>query len=131
MQQEYRPMAATIAAEQLPYPAAQADMKQQPDSDLSNYHAANKLANKIAIITGADSGIGRAVAVAFAKEGASIAIVYNENDKDAAETKRLVELHNQQCLVIKADVRSKQACFNAVEETVKTYGGLKIGRAHV
>ena len=126
MQQEYRPMAADITAEQLPYPAAQADMKQQPDSDMSNYHAANKLANKIAIITGADSGIGRAVAIAFAKEGASIAIVYNENDEDAAETKRLVELHNQQCLVIKADVRSKQACFDAVEKTVKTYGSLNI-----
>ena len=126
MANEYRPAASEIKEQKLPYPAAQADMKQQPDSDLSNYNAASKLKDKVAIITGADSGIGRAVAVAFEKEGADVAIVFNENDADADETKRLVESHGQKCLVIKADVRSKQECFNAVEKTIAAYSHLNI-----
>lgn len=125
-QNEYRPMAIDIKEEQLPYPAAQSDMSQQPDSDLSNYTAANKLKNKIALVTGADSGIGRAVAIAFAKEGAQVAIVYNEQDEDALKTKELVELTGQQCLVIKADVRKKEACLDAVEKTIKQFGSLNI-----
>ena len=126
MANEYRPAASEIKEQKLTYPAAQADMKQQPDSDLSNYNAASKLKDKVAIITGADSGIGRAVAVAFEKEGADVAIVFNENDADADETKRLVESHGQKCLVIKADVRSKQECFNAVEKTIAAYSHLNI-----
>src|SRR5687767_11358019 len=78
-------------AEKLPYPASQAEMKLQPDSDLSNYRAADKLRGKTAIITGGDSGIGRAVAIAFCKEGASVSIVYNENDEDARRTAALCE----------------------------------------
>ncbi len=113
-------------AQTLEYPASQADMKLQPDSDLSNYLAAGKLRGKTALITGADSGIGRAVAIAFCKEGANVAILYNENDADAAETKRLCEKNGGKCLVLKADVRVRQECFDAVEKTVKELGGLNI-----
>lgn len=123
---EPRPSSKEIKGEQLPYPAKQSDMKQQPDSDLSNYHPAGKLKNKTALITGADSGIGRAVAIAFAMEGADVAILYNENDADATETKKLVEAKGSKCLVIKADVRQKQACTDAVEKTVAEYGKLNI-----
>lgn len=123
---EPRPSSKEIKGEQLPYPAKQSDMKQQPDSNLSNYYPAGKLKDKIALITGADSGIGRAVAIAFAMEGADVAILYNENDSDAAETKRLVEAKGSKCLVIKADVRQKQACTDAVEKTVAEYGKLNI-----
>ena len=123
---EFRPEAQEIKGQKLPYPAKQSDMKQQPDSDLSNYKAANKLLNKVAIITGADSGIGRAVAVAFAMEGADVAILYNVNDSDAEETKRMVEAVGKKCLNIKADVRSKAACFDAVEQTKKEYGKINI-----
>ncbi len=124
--EEKRPMAAEFEGEKLPYPAKQSEMKQQPDSDLSNYNAAGKLTGKVAIITGADSGIGRAVAMAFAMEGANVAIVYNENDDDANETKRLCEEKGGECLVIKADVRYRQMCFDAVEKTVEKFGGLNI-----
>ncbi|RYE16596.1 MAG: SDR family NAD(P)-dependent oxidoreductase, partial [Sphingobacteriaceae bacterium] len=123
--QEY-PTSEEMKGEQLPYPAKQSDMKMQPDSDLSNYLPAGKLKNKTALITGADSGIGRAVAIAFAMEGAEVAILYNENDSDAVETKRLVEAKGGKCLVIKADVRQKQACMDAVAKTVSEYGQLNI-----
>ena len=113
-------------AQTLEYPASQADMKLQPDSDLSNYLAAGKLRGKTALITGADSGIGRAVAIAFCKEGANVAILYNENETDAAETKRLCEKNGGECLVLKADVRVRQECFDAVEKTVREFGGLNI-----
>ena len=123
---EKRLSAKEIKGEKLPYPAKQSEMKQQPDSDLSNYTAAGKLKGKVALITGADSGIGRAVAVAFAKEGAKVAVLYNENDEDAAETKRLCEVNGGQCLVIKSDVRFRQMCFDAVEKVVSEYGELNI-----
>ena len=124
--EEKRPMAEDVKGEKLPYPAKQSEMKQQPDSDLSNYKPAGKLKDKTAIITGADSGIGRAVAIAFAMEGANVAIVYNENESDAAETKRLCEEKGGECLVIKSDVRYKQMCSDAVEKTVEKFGGLNI-----
>ncbi len=123
---EYRPASDDIKAQKLPYPARQSDMEQQPDSDLSNYKPANKLAGKIALITGADSGIGRAVAIAFAMEGAKVAILYNENTDDAKYTQRLVESKGQPCLVIQADVRQKAACADAVRQTVERFGGLNI-----
>lgn len=123
---EKRPKSKDIKAEKLPYPAKQSDMKQQPDSDLSNYSAAEKLKDKVALITGADSGIGRAVAIAFAMEGASVAVLYNENTGDAEETKRLCEEKGGECLLIKTDVRKRSKCFDAVEKTVKKFGGLNI-----
>lgn len=126
--EEQRPTAEEMPefAEKLPYPASQAEMKLQPDSDLSNYRAADKLRGKIAIITGGDSGIGRAVAIAFSKEGANVSIVYNENDEDAQKTRALCEQNGGRCLVIKSDVRNRKACFDAVEQTVQEFGGLNI-----
>ncbi len=123
---EQRPMAEDITAEQLPYPAKQSDMRLQPDSDLSNYRAAGKLRGKVALITGADSGIGRAVAVAFAMEEARVAILYNVNDSDAKETRRMIEEHKGKCLLIKSDVRDSKKCRAAVEQTVKEFGGLNV-----
>lgn len=113
-------------AQTLPYPAKQSEMDIQPQSDLKEYRAADKLRGQVALITGADSGIGRAVALAFALEGAQVAIVYNENDGDAQTTRQMVEERGGKCLVIKADVRQKAACMDAVKQTVDTYGSLNV-----
>ncbi|GGL87477.1 oxidoreductase [Deinococcus aerolatus] len=113
-------------AETLPYPAKQSEMGIQPQSDLKQYRAADKLRGKVALVTGADSGIGRAVALAFALEGAQVAILYNENDGDAQTTGQMVEDRGGQCLVIKADVRQKAACLDAVNQTVDQYGSLNV-----
>ncbi len=123
---EKRPKSKEIKTEKQPYPAKQSAMKLQPDSDLSNYAAAGKLTDKVALITGADSGIGRAVAIAFCKEGAKVAVLYNENTDDAEETKRLCEANGGECLLIKTDVRKRKNCFDAVAKTVKKFGGLNI-----
>jgi len=121
-----RPAASEIPGQQLPYPARQSDMTPAPESDLSNYRPADKLRGKIALITGADSGIGRAVAVAFAMEGADVAILYNENDDDAQTTRAMVEAKGRRCLVIRSDVRDAAACQAAVEQTVREFSRLNI-----
>ena len=123
---EFRPSAAEIRAQKLTFPASQADMEQQPDSDLSSYRPAGKLAGKVALVTGGDSGIGRAVAVAFAMEGADVAIVYLAEHADAAETVGMVEGHGQRGLAIAADVRERAQVRAAVAQVVADLGGLDV-----
>ncbi len=126
MTDEPRPKASEFRGQQLPYPARQSDVVPAPDSDLSNYQPAGKLRGKVALITGGDSGIGRAVAVAFAMEGADVAILYNVNDGDAETTRGMVEGKGRRCLVLKADVRDAGACREAVARTVRELGGLNV-----
>jgi NAD(P)-dependent dehydrogenase (short-subunit alcohol dehydrogenase family) len=123
---EYRPGPEEIPASQLEYPASQREMNPQPDTDLSNYQPAGKLIGKVALITGGDSGIGRAVAIAYAMEGAKIAILYNTHDEDASDTRAAVEQRGGECLTIKSDVRDPEACRLAVVATVAEFGGLDI-----
>lgn len=124
--QEFRPTPEEIPGQQLEYPGKQSDMTPQPDSDLSNYRPADKLKGKVALITGGDSGIGRAVAIAYAMEGADVAILYNENDEDAEVTRDAVEKREQSCLTIKADVRDFESCQQAIEKVVSKFGKLNI-----
>ncbi|MGB3542204.1 SDR family oxidoreductase [Rubrivirga sp.] len=123
---EPRPRPDEIHAQQYDYPASQDQLDPAPDSDLSNYKPAGKLEGKVALITGGDSGIGRAVAIAYALEGARVAILNNTRMDDAAETKRLVEERGGECLTIQADIRDLEDCRRAVKETVDAYGQLDI-----
>ncbi len=121
-----RPMAKDIPGQKLPYPAKQSEMNPMPQTDFSHYKSAGKLEEKVALITGADSGIGRAVAIAFALEGAKVAIFYNENDEDADMTRSLIEKNDGRCLVIKGDVRNAKECQEAVQKVIDTYDHLNI-----
>src|ERR1700760_4519916 len=107
-------------------PGIEAKMNPAPEYIKDSYKAAGKLLDKIALITGGDSGIGRAVSVHFAKEGADIAIVYLNEDVDAKATKDIVESSGRKCLLIKGDVKDAAFCKKAVERTVKECGRLNI-----
>jgi NAD(P)-dependent dehydrogenase (short-subunit alcohol dehydrogenase family) len=107
-------------------PGREHQMKPQPKAEDETHRGTGKLQSKVAIITGGDSGIGRAVAIAFAKEGAAVAIVYLEEETDANETRRLVEVHGSKCLLIAGDVGQEEFCRHAVEQTVKHLGKLDI-----
>ncbi len=107
-------------------PGIEAEMHPRPEFIKQSYKAAGKLEGKIALITGGDSGIGRAVSVHFAKEGADIAIVYLEEEEDAEETRRLVEKEGRKCLLLPGDVRVESFCKDAVKKVVAEYGKLNI-----
>jgi NAD(P)-dependent dehydrogenase (short-subunit alcohol dehydrogenase family) len=102
-------------------------MDPRPRYEANSYQAAGKLRGKQALITGGDSGIGRAVAVLFAREGANVAIVCLEEEQvDADETKAAIESHGQQAIVIRGDVREPEFCREAVRQTVATYDKIDV-----
>ena len=107
-------------------PGREHEMKPRPKAEDEKHRGSGKLQDKVAIITGGDSGIGRAIAVAFAKEGADVAIVYLEEHKDANETKRLVEENGRSCLLVSGDVGQEEFCRKAVEQTVKALDKIDI-----
>jgi NAD(P)-dependent dehydrogenase (short-subunit alcohol dehydrogenase family) len=102
-------------------PGSEKLMVPKPESSGKEYQGSDKLQGKIAVITGGDSGIGRAVAVAFAKEGADVAIIYKEEQADAEETKRLVEKQSRQCLLLMEDIREETVCFKCIDQIVKKW----------
>lgn len=106
-------------------PGIESEMKPLPEYE-GNYLAAGKLRNKVALITGGDSGIGRAVAVAYAKEGADVAIVYLNEHEDAEQTKAEVEKEGRKCILIPGDVGEESFAAEAVKKTVEELGGLDI-----
>ncbi|MGG0718152.1 SDR family oxidoreductase [Robertmurraya massiliosenegalensis] len=101
-------------------------MNPRPISEDPAYVGSGRLKDKVAIVTGGDSGIGRAVAIAFAKEGADLVIVYLDEHQDAAETKQIINNLGRQCLLISLDLRQERNCYSVVEATIKTYGKLDI-----
>lgn len=107
-------------------PGLEPPMVPPPKSEKRTYIASDKLAGKVAIITGGDSGIGRAIAILFAKEGADIAIVYLNEHDDAKETQRQVEQESKTCLLLAGDVGDETFCQYAVEQTVEQFGHLDI-----
>lgn len=114
------------AQHQNQHPGIESEMIPRPQAEDSQYRGSGKLKDKVALITGGDSGIGRAVAIAYAKEGAEIAIIYFNEHADAAETKRQVEEEQRRCLTIAGDIGDEQFCQNAVEQIVKELGHLDI-----
>lgn len=107
-------------------PGLESKMHPQPEIIRDNYTGSGKLNGKVALITGADSGIGRSVALHFAREGADVAIIYNKATHDAEATQVMVEQENQSCLLIKGDLKDEAFCKAAVQETVQKFGKLNI-----
>jgi len=108
-------------------PGLELKIQPRPKYKAPQYQGANKLKDKVALITGGDSGIGRGVAVLYAREGADIAIVYlKQEQRDAEETRRAVEAEGRQCLLIPGDVSDPDFCRDAVEQTIDEFGKLDI-----
>ncbi|WP_294673464.1 SDR family oxidoreductase [uncultured Fluviicola sp.] len=107
-------------------PGSESKMTPKPEYISKKYKASGKLINKVALITGGDSGIGRSVAVHYAHEGADVAIVYLSESKDAQETKKLVEAQNRKCLLIKGDLTDEKFCKKCVKEVLKEFKKLNI-----
>ncbi len=115
-----------LPAQRQPKPGHEGKLDPAPMYDAPYYLGSRKLERKVALITGGDSGIGRAVAVLFAREGADVAIAHLDEDEDAAETAAAVEKEGRKAIVIKGDVRLKSHCQDAVQKTVDELGGLDI-----
>jgi NAD(P)-dependent dehydrogenase (short-subunit alcohol dehydrogenase family) len=118
---------AQYPAQHLSKPGLEADLQQKPQFEAPDYRGSGKLQGMATLITGGDSGIGRAVAVLFAREGADVAFVHlKEEDEDARETCRWVEREGRECLPIVGDVKDPAFCKRAVEQTVRKFGKLDV-----
>jgi len=116
-----------LPAQHQPRPGREARMKPRPQYSAPQYRGAGKLHDRVALVTGGDSGIGRAVAVLYAREGAHVAIVHlPEEAADSAETRRAVEAEGRRCITIAGDVGSPRFCDSAVEQTVRDLGRLDV-----
>ncbi|MFZ3579289.1 SDR family oxidoreductase [Virgibacillus sp. DJP39] len=107
-------------------PGIESDMVPEPKYISENYKAANKLEGKVALVSGGDSGIGRAISVHFAKEGADVAIIYLDEHDDAKETKRLVENEGRNCLLLSGDIGNQAFCKTATEKTIERFNKVDI-----
>ena len=115
-----------LPPQHLEKPGLEAELEPRPRYEAPEYKGSDKLKGMVALITGADSGIGRAVAVLFAREGADVAIVYLSEDEDAEETWRAVEVEGRRAILIPGDVTDSAFCMDAVEATVQEFGRLDI-----
>jgi NAD(P)-dependent dehydrogenase (short-subunit alcohol dehydrogenase family) len=120
------PQPEDLPAQHLPKPGLEADMELQPRFFAPDYRGSGKLEGMVALITGGDSGIGRAVAVLYAREGADVAIVYLSSHQDAEDTRRHVEKEGRRCLLIPGDVKDSAFCREAVDKTVAQFDRLDI-----
>ena len=107
-------------------PGVESEMTPRPRAEDPDHRGSGKLRGKVTMITGGDSGIGRAVAIAFAREGADVAVVYLNEHKDAEETKRLVEQEGRRCVTIAGDVGEERVCRDAVDRVVREFRRLDV-----
>jgi len=115
-----------LPAQHLKKPGIEADMRLRPRFQAPAYQGSGKLRGMVAIVTGGDSGIGRAVAVLFAREGADVAVLYLDEHEDAETTRRHVEAEGARCLTISGDVRNSAFCEQAVRQVVAEFGRLDV-----
>jgi NAD(P)-dependent dehydrogenase (short-subunit alcohol dehydrogenase family) len=116
-----------LPSQHLAKPGIEAEMELKPQFMAPGYKGSGKLEGMSAIVTGGDSGIGRAVAVLYAREGADVALVYlADEQEDADETKRCIEAEGRRCILIPGDVRDVQFCKRAVDETLQAFGKIDI-----
>ncbi len=115
-----------LPAQHIDKPGSEAELELAPRFLAPDYEGSGKLRDKVALITGGDSGIGRAVAVLFAREGADVAIAYLDSHEDAQETRRCVQAEGRRCLLLAGDVKDSAWCRKAVDETVASLGGLDV-----
>ncbi|WGI27331.1 SDR family oxidoreductase [Halomonas alkaliantarctica] len=115
-----------IPAQSQTLPGSEATMDPPAEMIRDGYKGADKLDGKVALITGGDSGIGRSVAIHFAREGADVAIVYLSETEDATDAKRLVEAEGRRCHLIEGDLSDADFCRRCIEETVDKLGGLNV-----
>jgi NAD(P)-dependent dehydrogenase (short-subunit alcohol dehydrogenase family) len=133
-QQQPRPAVQTsgriqpeaMPAQHMAKPGIEAGMDLQPRFEAPDYKGSGKLEGMTALVTGGDSGIGRAVAVLFAREGADVAIVYLTAHEDAEETRRWIEKEGRRCLLVPGDVKDSSFCTGAVDRVVKEFGKLDV-----
>jgi NAD(P)-dependent dehydrogenase (short-subunit alcohol dehydrogenase family) len=118
-------------AQQQEQPGHEGEMTPEPQDEMRGYRGTGKLEGRVALVTGGDSGIGRAVCAAFAKDGADVAIAYLSEHDDAEHTKGLVEAEGRRAITIACDLRREEECRRAVEETVVQLGGLHALVNHV
>jgi NAD(P)-dependent dehydrogenase (short-subunit alcohol dehydrogenase family) len=116
----------TQPAQQQQVPGTQSEMDPVPDCGEESYRGSGKLEGKVAVITGADSGIGRAVAIAFAREGADVVISYLSEDSDAQGTAKYVEEAGRKALLISGDVSEAQHCRSIIDQTVHEFGRIDV-----
>lgn len=117
---------STLPAQHLDEPGLEADLALAPRFMAPDYQGSGKLQDKVALITGGDSGIGRAVAVLYAREGADVAIVYLHSQEDAEHTHECVEREGRRCLLLQGDVRDSGFCEQAVRRTLAAFGALDV-----
>jgi NAD(P)-dependent dehydrogenase (short-subunit alcohol dehydrogenase family) len=113
-------------AQQQPVPGVQSRMDPVPDCGEQSYRGSGKLTGKAAVITGGDSGIGRAVAIAFAREGADVLISYLEEDEDAQDTARLVEEAGRRAVLVRGDLAEAQHCRDIIAKAVEEFGKVDV-----
>jgi NAD(P)-dependent dehydrogenase (short-subunit alcohol dehydrogenase family) len=107
-------------------PGKESKMTPKPQSENPDDYGCKRFAERVVLITGGDSGIGKACAIGFAKEGADIGIIYNTSDSDAEETKRRIEELGRKCHVVKGDIGEKAFCQKAVDEVIQNLGGIRV-----